>query len=223
MLEPIYVKDTPLVVPGSSVHRGAGIIVAALAAGTVLASAGIATADVKAKKSVTFGGSAVAEKTATIVINGTTVTYTTTSTTRATEVAGIAAAINGACSDVVATASSDKLSVEAVAAGYDGNALTIEFTAGESGLTAGDVTVEATGILAGDERFDAVDATSNTASEKAPSAILLEDAKAGETKAVGYDGDYFEDALKFRAGQSLVNFKKGLREIGIFTRVNLDA
>ena len=195
---------------------------AELKAGTVLASHGVAVSAVKAKKSITFTGTPVASKEVSIKIADKTVTYTTTSTTLATEVAGIKAAINadttGAGAIVTADNSSGKLTLEVKTAGSAGNALEVEFTAGESGMTAGDLTVEVVGEDVGDERFEIVDSGSGTAALQEPAAVLLEDAIPGETKLAAFCGEFNQAELIFKEGQSINNFKGKLRKIGIFAK-----
>ena len=190
--------------------------------GTVLASYGVATSAVKAKKSITFTGTPVASEAVKIKINGQEVSYTTTSTTLNTEVAGLKAAINaastGAGAIVTADNSSGKLTLEVKAAGKAGNDLEVEFTAGDSGMVAGNLTVEVVGEDLGDERFTAADTGSGTSALQTPVAILLEDAEAGDFKTVAFCGEFNKDALKFASGMSLNNFKVALRKIGIFAK-----
>ena len=97
MFEPIAFENHKIFA-GTTQPRniGAGFIYGSdLKAGSVVASRGVATSASKAKKSVTFTGTPVASKTVKVAVNGKEVTYTTASTTLATEVAGIKAAING--------------------------------------------------------------------------------------------------------------------------------
>lgn len=192
------------------------------AKGTVLASYGVATSAVKAVKSITFTGTPANSKSLKITINGKEVSYTTGSTTLATEVTGIKNAINadatGAGAIVTADSTAGKLTLEVKTAGSAGNALEVEFTAGESDMTAGDLTVETVGEDVGDERFTAADTTSGISALQSPVAILLEDAEAGDVKTVAFCGEFNKDALKFASGMTLNNFKVALRKIGIFAK-----
>lgn len=202
---------------------GAGTVYGSdLQAGTVVASRGVATANAKAKKSVTFTGTPVASKTVKVAINGTEVTYTTASTTLNTEVAAIASAIGSnatLAAIVAATSSSGKLLIEWKENGIDGNAMEIVVTLGDgTGLTAGDVTVETIGQLVGDELIEVVDSDSGTAALQKPIGVLCEDASVGKTATVAYTGEFNVDELKFATGDSINTFKKALREIGIFAR-----
>lgn len=98
----------------------------------------------KAKKSVTFTGTPVSSEDVVVSVNGNEVTYTTSSTTLADEIAGIAAAINAdnALKQIVlASASTGKLILQWKGAGT-GDDMDVAVEVGESGLTAGDVTVE---------------------------------------------------------------------------------
>lgn len=195
---------------------------AELKAGTVLASHGVAASATKAKKSVTFTGTPVASKTIKVAVDGTEVTYTTASTTLATEVAGIKAAINAdnTLKNIVAATNSDgKLSIEWKAAGKAGNDMEIVVTVGDgAGVEAGDVAVEVVGEDVGDERFEIVDSGSGTAALQEPAAVLLEDAAPGETKLAAFSGEFNQAELIFKDGQSINNFKVKLRKIGIFAK-----
>ena len=195
---------------------------AELKAGTVLASHGVAASATKAKKSVTFTGTPVASKTIKVAVDGTEVTYTTASTTLATEVAGIKAAINAdnTLKNIVAATNSDgKLSIEWKTAGKAGNDMEIVVTVGDgAGVEAGDVDVEVVGEDVGDERFEIVDSGSGTAALQEPAAILLEDALPGETKLAAFSGEFNQAELIFKDGQSINNFKVKLRKIGIFAK-----
>lgn len=195
---------------------------AELKAGTVLASHGVAASATKAKKSVTFTGTPVASKTIKVAVDGTEVTYTTASTTLATEVAGIKAAINAdnTLKNIVAATNADgKLSIEWKTAGKAGNDMEIVVTVGDgAGVEAGDVAVEVVGEDVGDERFEIVDSGSGTAALQEPAAILLEDALPGETKLVAFSGEFNQAELIFKDGQSINNFKVKLRKIGIFAK-----
>jgi phage tail sheath gpL-like len=195
---------------------------AELKAGTVLASHGVAASATKAKKSVTFTGTPVASKTIKVAVDGNEVTYTTASTTLATEVAGIKSAINAdnTLKNIVAATNSDgKLSIEWKAAGKAGNDMEIVVTVGDgAGVEAGDVAVEVVGEDAGDERFEIVDSGSGTAALQEPAAVLLEDATPGETKLAAFCGEFNQAELIFKDGQSINNFKVKLRKIGIFAK-----
>ena len=195
---------------------------AELKAGTVLASHGVAASATKAKKSVTFTGTPVASKTIKVAVDGNEVTYTTASTTLATEVAGIKAAINAdnTLKNIVAATNSDgKLSIEWKAAGKAGNDMEIVVTVGDgAGVEAGDVAVEVVGEDVGDERFEIVDSGSGTAALQEPAAVLLEDAAPGETKLAAFSGEFNQAELIFKDGQSINNFKVKLRKIGIFAK-----
>lgn len=199
---------------------GAGLIYGAdLKAGSVVASHGVCTSATKAKKSVTFTGTPVADKTIKVKINGTEVTYTTGSTTLATEVAGVATAIgaNATLAAIVsATSSAGELNIEWKQTGFDGNDMEIVVTFGEgTGLTAGDVAVEVIGQSVGDELFEI--ANSNT-SLQSPSGVLIKDTKAGTYGTIAFTGSFNEAELKFAEGDTINNFRKALREIGIFAR-----
>ena len=193
-----------------------------LKAGTVLASHGVAASATKAKKSVTFTGTPVASKTIKVAVDGNEVTYTTSSTTLATEVAGIKAAINAdntLKNIVTADNSSGKLTIEWKTAGKAGNSMEIVVTVGDgAGVEAGDVTVEVVGEDVGDERFEIVDSGSGTAALQEPAAVLLEDAAPGETKLAAFCGEFNQAELIFKEGQSINNFKVKLRKIGIFAK-----
>ena len=195
---------------------------AELKAGTVLASHGVAASATKAKKSVTFTGTPVASKTIKVAVDGNEVTYTTASTTLATEVAGIKAAINAdnTLKNIVAATNSDgKLSIEWKTAGKAGNDMEIVVTVGDgAGVEAGDVAVEVVGEDVGDERFEIVDSGSGTAALQEPAAVLLEDAAPGETKLAALCGEFNQAELIFKDGQSINNFKVKLRKIGIFAK-----
>jgi phage tail sheath gpL-like len=195
---------------------------AELKAGTVLASHGVAASATKAKKSVTFTGTPAASKTIKVAVDGNEVTYTTASTTLATEVAGIKAAINAdnTLKNIVAATNSDgKLSIEWKIAGKAGNDMEIVVTVGDgAGVEAGDVAVEVVGEDVGDERFEIVDSGSGTAALQEPAAILLENALPGETKLAAFSGEFNQAELIFKEGQSINNFKVKLRKIGIFAK-----
>lgn len=202
---------------------GSGLIYGAdLQAGSVVASRGVATSATKAKKSVTFTGTPVASKTVKVAVNGKEVTYTTASTTLATEVAGIKAAINGdsALSAIVtADNSSGKLTIEWKEAGLDGNDMVIVVTVGDgAGVEAGAVAVETIGQSVGDELFEIADSDSGTAALQDPVGVLIEDAAAGTYGAIAFTGEVDVAELKFAEGDSINNFLKALRKIGIFPR-----
>lgn len=202
---------------------GSGLIYgAALQAGSVVASRGVATSATKAKKSVTFTGTPVASKTVKVAVNGKEVTYTTASTTLATEVAGIKAAINGdsALSSIVAADnSSDKLTIEWKEAGLAGNDMVIVVTVGDgAGVEAGAVAVETIGQSVGDELFEIADSDSGTAALQDPVGVLIEDAAAGTYGTIAFTGEVDVAELKFAEGDSINNFLKALRKIGIFPR-----
>jgi len=224
MFEPTeYVQKQLFAGTNQPRNFGAGTVYGSdLKAGAVVASRGVATADAKAKKSVTFTGTPVASKTVKVAVNGTEVTYTTASTTLNTEVAAIATAIgnNATLAAIVsATSSSGKLLIEWKENGFDGNTMEIVVTLGDgTGLTAGDVTVETIGQLVGDELIEVVDSDSGTAALQKPIGVLCEDASVGKTATVAYTGEFNVDELKFADGDSINTFKKALREIGIFAR-----
>ena len=202
---------------------GSGLIYGAdLQAGSVVASRGVATSATKAKKSVTFTGTPVASKTIKVAVNGKEVTYTTASTTLATEVAGIKAAINGdsALSAIVtADNSSGKLTIEWKEAGLAGNDMVIVVTVGDgAGVEAGAVAVETIGQSVGDELFEIADSDSGTASLQDPVGVLIEDAAAGTYGTIAFTGEVDVAELKFAEGDSINNFLKALRKIGIFPR-----
>ena len=224
MFEPIVFENKKIFAGDTQPRNiGAGIIYGAdLQAGSVLASRGVATSASKAKKSVTFTGTPVASKTVKVAVNGKEVTYTTASTTLATEVAGIKAAINGdSALSAIVTADSDsgKLTIEWKVNGFEGNAMEIVVTLGDgTGLTAGAVTVEVIGQSVGDELFEIVDSDSGTAALQDPVGVLLEDAKAGKYGTIAFTGEVDVAELKFAEGDSINNFLKALRKIGIFPR-----
>lgn len=224
MFEPIEYKEKKIFAGDIQPRNiGAGLIYGAdLSAGSVVASRGVATSASKAKKSVTFAGTPVASKTVKVAVNGEEVTYTTVSTTLADEVAGLKAAINGDTAlgaIVAATNASGKLSIEWKEAGLVGNDMEIVVTLGDGvGVTAGDVTVEVIGQSAGDELFEIVDSDSGTAALQDPVGVLLEDTKAGKFGSIAFTGEVDVAELKFAEGDSINNFLKALRKIGIFPR-----
>lgn len=204
-------------------NTGAGLIYGAdLERGSVVASRGVATSASKAKKSVTFTGTPVASKTVKVAVNGKEVTYTTASTTLATEVAGIKAAINGdsALGAIVeADNASGKLTIEWKENGVEGNDMNIVVTLGDgTGLTAGAVTVETIGQSVGDELFEIVDSDSATAALQDPVGVLTADTAAGNYGEIAFTGCFNIDELKFAEGDTFNNFRKALRKIGIFAR-----
>lgn len=208
-----------LIVNGA-ITENVKIFGANLERGSVLASYGVASAAVKAKKSVTFTGTPVASKSVKVKIDGVEVSYTTTSTTLATEVAGIAAAINADDTLgelVTAASSSGTLTIESDVAGYDGNGMKIEVTVGEgAGVTAGAVTVAVIGRDKDDELFTIVDSDNANSALQKPVAVLLEDAKDGEARVAAFFGVANAAKLKFSTGDSLATFKVELRKIGIY-------
>lgn len=224
MFGPIEFKDKKIFAGDVQPRNvGAGLIYNAdLQAGSVVASRGVATSASKAKKSVTFTGTPVASKTVKVAVNGKEVTYTTASTTLATEVAGIKAAINGdsALGAIVeANNDSGKLTIEWKENGFSGNVMEIVVTLGDgTGLTAGAVTVETIGQSVGDELFEIVDSDSGTAALQDPVGVLLEDTKAGKYGSIAFTGEVDVAELKFAEGDSINNFLKALRKIGIFPR-----
>lgn len=224
MFEPIEFKDKKIFAGDVQPRNvGAGLIYNAdLQAGSVVASRGVATSASKAKKSVTFTGTPVASKTVKVAVNGKEVTYTTASTTLATEVAGIKAAINGdSALSAIVTADSDsgKLTIEWKENGFAGNAMEIVVTLGDgTGLTAGAVTVEVIGQSVGDELFEIADSDSGTAALQDPVGVLLEDTEAGKYGSIAFTGEVDVAELKFAEGDSINNFLKALRKIGIFPR-----
>lgn len=224
MFEPIEFKDKKIFAGDVQPRNiGAGLIYNAdLQAGSVVASRGVATSASKAKKSVTFTGTPVASKTVKVAVNGKEVTYTTASTTLATEVAGIKAAINGdsALGAIVeADNDSGKLTIEWKENGFAGNAMEIVVTLGDgTGLTAGAVTVEVIGQSIGDELFEIADSDSGTAALQDPVGVLLEDTEAGKYGSIAFTGEVDVAELKFAEGDSINNFLKALRKIGIFPR-----
>ena len=202
---------------------GAGLIYGTdLKAGSVVASRGVCTSATKAKKSVTFEGTPVASKTVKVKINGTEVTYTTASTTLATEIAAIATAIGSnatLAAIVTATSSAGKLNIEWKQTGFEGNSMEIVVTLGDgTGLTAGDVAVEVIGQSIGDELFGLADSDSATAALQDPVGVLTEDAEAGKYGTIAFTGSFNEDELIFAEGDTINNFRKALRKIGIFAR-----
>ena len=204
-------------------NTGAGLIYGAdLERGSVVASRGVATSASKAKKSVTFEGTPVASKTVKVKINGTEVTYTTASTTLATEVAAIATAIgNNAtlAAIVTATSSTGKLNIEWKQNGVEGNDMEIVVTLGDGvGITAGDVAVEVIGQSVGDELFEIADSDSATSALQDPVGVLTEDTAAGNYGEIAFTGCFNLDELKFAEGDTINNFRKALRKIGIFAR-----
>lgn len=202
---------------------GAGLIYGTdLKAGSVVASRGVCASATKAKKSVTFEGTPVASKTIKVKINGTEVTYTTATTTLATEVAGVATAIgnNATLGAIVsATSSAGKLNIEWKQTGLAGNDMEIVVTLGDgTGLTAGDVTVEVIGQSVGDELFEIADSDNATSALQDPVGVLTEDTAAGKFGTIAFTGSFNENELKFAEGDTINNFRKALRKIGIFAR-----
>lgn len=207
---------------GSAFPRivGDACVTSDLEKGTVLASRGVASAAVKAKKSVTFTGTPVASKTIKFIYGETTVTYSLSSATLATEVTGLASAINSnatVSAVLTASASGGKLSVEFDAAGYAGNDFGFEIEVGDgAGVSAGDIAVEVIGQDAGQELFDVVDSDSATSALQKPVAVLLSDTKAGNIGPAAFTGQVDAAMLKFAAGDSVGTFVVELRKIGIF-------
>lgn len=202
---------------------GSGLIYGAdLQAGSVVASRGVATSATKAKKSVTFTGTPVATKTVKLSVNGNEVTYTIASTTLADEVAGLKAAINAdnvLKNIVAATNSAGKLLIEWKETGFAGNDMVIVVTVGDgAGVEAGAVAVETIGQSVGDELFEIADSDSGTAALQDPVGVLIEDAAAGTYGTIAFTGEVDVAELKFAEGDSINNFLKALRKIGIFPR-----
>lgn len=192
--------------------------------GSVLASYGVATSDTKAKKSVTFTGATPVEgKKVAVTIGDKKFEYTIAESDTVSNIAaGLKALINNASTGstlVEADNTSGKLELEAKSAGLDGNnIIVVAEPAEDSGVTAGDVSLDVVGLSVGDERFALVDSDSATSALQKPVAVLLEDAKAGEMKYAAFTGDFDATKLKFSDGDSLNNFKEELRKIGIFTK-----
>lgn len=189
--------------------------------GTVLGSRGVVTSATKAKKSITFTGTPVASKKLSVTIAGTKVEITTGSTTLATEVAALVTAINADTTVkeiVTATSSTGKLVIEAKATGLAGNDITFAATVGESGVVAGDLTVEVIGTSVGDELFGAADSDASVTALRTPKAVLLEDAVPGQFARVAYCGVFAASLLKFAEGDSLNVFKDGMRARGMYVR-----
>ena len=149
--------------------------------GTVLASAGVSA--VAAEKSITFtGATPVATKKVAVTIGGVKFEYTIAESDTVSDIAaGLKALINNATTGstlMEADNSSGKLTLEAKTAGYAGNSISIVAAPAEdSGVTAGDVTVEAVGQDKGQEFWSIVDSDSATSALQNPKAVLLEDAK----------------------------------------------
>lgn len=191
--------------------------------GTVVTTRGVAAADAKAKKSVTFSGSPTATKKVAVTIGGVKFEYTIAADDTATLVAaGLKALINNATTGsklVTADNTSGKLELEAKDNGVEGNYIEIVATPGDgSGVTAGDVTVETVGQLAGEELVEIVDAESGTAAYQEPAGVLLEDIDEGKSGVAAFTGEFNAAALIFKEGQSINNFKVKLRKIGIFAK-----
>lgn len=191
--------------------------------GTVVTTRGVAAADAKAKKSVTFSGSPTATKKVAVTIGGVKFEYTIAADDTATLVAaGLKALINNATTGsklVTADNTSGKLEFEAKDNGVEGNYIEIVATPGDgSGVTAGDVTVETVGQLAGEELVEIVDAESGTAAYQEPAGVLLEDINEGKSGVAAFTGEFNAAALIFKEGQSINNFKVKLRKIGIFAK-----
>lgn len=224
MFEPIVFENKKIFAGDTQPRNiGSGIIYGAdLQAGSVLASRGVATSATKAKKSVTFTGTPVATKTVKLSVNGNEVTYTIASTTLADEVAGLKAAINAdnvLKNIVAATNSTGKLLIEWKETGFAGNDMVIVVTVGDgAGVEAGAVAVETIGQSVGDELFEIVDSDSGTAALQDPVGVLLEDTKAGKSGVIAFTGEVDVAELKFAEGDSINNFLKALRKIGIFPR-----
>ena len=85
-------------------------------------------------------------------------------------------------------------------------------------VEAGAVAVETIGQSVGDELFEIVDSDSGTAALQDPVGILLEDTKAGKSGTIAFTGEVDVAELKFAEGDSINNFLKALRKIGIFPR-----
>jgi hypothetical protein len=192
--------------------------------GTVVTTRGVAAADAKAKKSITFtGATPVATKKVAVTIGGVKFEYTIANSDTVTDIAaGLKALINNASTGsalVAADNTSGKLELEAKEKGSAGNYIEIIAAPGaDSGVTAGDVTVETVGQLTGDELVQIVDAESGTAAYQEPAAVLLEDCEAGGSCAAAFTGEFNAAALIFKEGQSINNFKVKLRKIGIFAK-----
>ena len=191
--------------------------------GDVVASYGVCTSATKAKLAIVFTGTPVASEACKIVINGYEVGYTTGSTTLATEVAGIKAAINnkaGLKDIIAADNSSGTLTLEWKTAGRDGNGKIEvgDFTAGDSGLAMGEPSVGTYGEDVGDERVAIVDSDSGTSALQEPVGVALEDIDAGKFGVIAFCGEFDQAKLNFSSGDTLNTFKVKLRKIGIFAK-----
>lgn len=204
---------------------GAGTVYGSdLKAGSVVATYGVATADAKAKKSITYtGASPVATKKVAVTIGDKTFEYTIANSDTVTDIAaGLKALINNASTGsalVTASNTSGKLELEAKEYGVDGNSIAISSVAeAGSDVTVGDLTVETKGQVIGDELIEIVDSDNATAALQDPIGVLVEDTPAGKTGTIAYTGEFNVDELKFASGDTINTFKKALRKIGIFAR-----
>ena len=192
--------------------------------GTVLASAGVATSAVAAEKSITFtGATPVASKKVAVTIGGVKFEYTIAESDTVSDIAaGLKAVINNASTGselMEADNSSGKLTLEAKTAGYAGNDISIVAApAADSGVTAGDVTVEAVGQDKGQEFWSIVDSASATSALQNPKAVLLEDAKANTVAKIAYCGEFAESMLKFSDGDGIETFKDAMRARGMYVK-----
>ena len=103
--------------------------------------------------------------------------------------------------------------------GVEGNDMEIVVTLGDGvGITAGDVAVEVIGQSIGDELFEIAGSDSATSALQDPVGVLTEDTAAGKFGTIAFTGCFNEDELIFAEGDSINNFRKALRKIGIFAR-----
>lgn len=192
--------------------------------GTVLGARAVAGSAVAAKKSITFtGASPVATKKVSVTIGGVKFEYAVVATNTVTDIAaGLKAAINNDSTGsalVTADNTSGKLELTAKTAGYAGNGISIvaEAEAG-SGVTCGDLTVEAIGQDKDQELFQIVDSDSAVSELQKPKAVLLEDASAGSYAKVAFCGEFDENKLIFDTGDALATFKDAMRARGMYTK-----
>ena len=220
----IETKFYDQIVTGNVVMDNGFIYGADADAGTVLASAGVATSAVAAEKSVTFtGATPVATKKVAVTIGGVKFEYAIAVSDSVTDIAaGLKALINNATTGsalVTADNTSGKLELTAKTAGWAGNNISVVAEpAADSGVTAGDVTAEAVGQDKGQEFWSIVDSDSATSALQTPKAVLLEDAKANTVAKIAYCGEFAESKLKFSDGDDIDTFKDALRSRGMYVK-----
>lgn len=216
------------IVTGNVVMDNGFIFGADAEAGTVLASAGVPTSAVAAEKSITFtGATPVATKKVAVTIGGVKFEYAIAESDTVSDIAaGLKALINNATTGsalVTADNTSGKLELAAKTAGWAGNNITIVAEpADDSGVTAGDLTVETTGQDKGQEFWSIVDSDSATAALQNPKAVLMEDAKANTFAKIAYCGEFAESLLVFSDGDDVDTFKDAMRARGMYIKKIID-